>query len=192
MRPARRLTLQERSPCARAVAAQDNLHLINGLFDCHRDRVPVIAIAAQVPDNEIGSGYFQETHPEYLFKDLQPFTANWFRNRTRCREYWESPCVHLSLSEVSRRPSSLEMWRCGSGLHPRLLSERLCVKLKTRELPIHRILPSLTKPSGLVSPSTVKPPGRQPLTPPSAETKYPRCSGAGCSDPPAPPVSSRL
>ena len=44
-----------------------NLHLINGLYDCHRSRVPVVAIAAQIPSNEIGSGYFQETHPEHLF-----------------------------------------------------------------------------------------------------------------------------
>src|SRR6202161_2453876 len=36
-----------------------NLHLINGLYDCHRSRVPVLAIAAQIPSNEIGSGYFQ-------------------------------------------------------------------------------------------------------------------------------------
>jgi pyruvate dehydrogenase (quinone) len=46
-----------------------NLHLINGLFDCHRNGVPVLAIAAQIPSSEIGSGYFQETHPEALFKD---------------------------------------------------------------------------------------------------------------------------
>ena len=46
-----------------------NLHLINGLFDCHRSRVPVLAIAAQIPSHEIGGGYFQETHPEHLFKD---------------------------------------------------------------------------------------------------------------------------
>ena len=44
-----------------------NLHLINGLYDCHRNRVPVLAIAAQIPTHEIGSGYFQETHPEHLF-----------------------------------------------------------------------------------------------------------------------------
>ena len=44
-----------------------NLHLINGLYDCHRSRVPVLAIAAQVPSAEIGSGYFQETHPDQLF-----------------------------------------------------------------------------------------------------------------------------
>jgi pyruvate dehydrogenase (quinone) len=44
-----------------------NLHLINGLYDCHRTRVPVLAIAAQIPSPEIGSGYFQETRPEHLF-----------------------------------------------------------------------------------------------------------------------------
>src|SRR5712691_8292663 len=44
-----------------------NLHLINGLYDCHRSRVPVLAIAAQIPTAEIGSGYFQETNPEHLF-----------------------------------------------------------------------------------------------------------------------------
>jgi pyruvate dehydrogenase (quinone) len=44
-----------------------NLHLINGLYDCQRSRVPVLAIAAQIPSNEIGSNYFQETNPEHLF-----------------------------------------------------------------------------------------------------------------------------
>src|ERR1700751_3945032 len=44
-----------------------NMNLINGLYDCHRNRVPVLAIAAQIPSHEIGSGYFQETHPEHLF-----------------------------------------------------------------------------------------------------------------------------
>src|SRR5580700_8899830 len=44
-----------------------NMHLINGLYDCYRSRVPVLAIAAQIPSNEIGSGYFQETKPEHLF-----------------------------------------------------------------------------------------------------------------------------
>src|SRR6202162_212871 len=50
-----------------------NLHLINGLFDCHRNRVPVLAIAAQIPSEELGSGYFQETHPEHLFKDCSHY-----------------------------------------------------------------------------------------------------------------------
>jgi pyruvate dehydrogenase (quinone) len=46
-----------------------NLHLINGLFDCHRSRVPVLAVAAHIPSAEIGSGYFQETHPQHLFAE---------------------------------------------------------------------------------------------------------------------------
>src|ERR1700736_7802 len=45
-----------------------NMHLMNGLYDCHRSRVPVLAIAAHIPSNEIGSSYFQETHPDQLFK----------------------------------------------------------------------------------------------------------------------------
>src|ERR1700723_1385129 len=50
-----------------------NLHLINGLFDCHRNRVPVLAIAAQIPSTEIGSKYFQETHPQTLFKECSHY-----------------------------------------------------------------------------------------------------------------------
>jgi pyruvate dehydrogenase (quinone) len=50
-----------------------NLHLINGLFDCHRSRVPVLGIAAHIPSAEIGSGYFQETHPENLFKECSHY-----------------------------------------------------------------------------------------------------------------------
>ena len=50
-----------------------NLHLINGLFDCHRSRVPVLAIAAQIPSSEIGSGYFQETRPESLFRECSHY-----------------------------------------------------------------------------------------------------------------------
>jgi pyruvate dehydrogenase (quinone) len=50
-----------------------NLHLINGLFDCHRNRVPVLAIAAHIPNTEIGSGYFQETHPQILFKECSHY-----------------------------------------------------------------------------------------------------------------------
>jgi pyruvate dehydrogenase (quinone) len=50
-----------------------NMHLVNGLFDCHRNRVPVLAIAAQVPSKELGTGYFQETHPEQLFKECSHY-----------------------------------------------------------------------------------------------------------------------
>ena len=50
-----------------------NLHLINGLFDAHRSRVPVVAIAAHIPSAEIGSGYFQETHPGELFRECSSY-----------------------------------------------------------------------------------------------------------------------
>src|ERR1700737_2008611 len=50
-----------------------NMHLINGLYDCHRSRVPVLAIAAHIPSSEIGSSYFQETHPDQLFKDCSHY-----------------------------------------------------------------------------------------------------------------------
>jgi pyruvate dehydrogenase (quinone) len=50
-----------------------NLHLINGLFDCHRNRVPVLAIAAHIPSTEIGSSFFQETHPQSLFKECSHY-----------------------------------------------------------------------------------------------------------------------
>jgi len=50
-----------------------NMHLINGLYDCHRSRVPVLALAAQIPSQEIGSNYFQETHPDQLFRDCSDY-----------------------------------------------------------------------------------------------------------------------
>ena len=50
-----------------------NLHLINGLFDCQRTRVPVLAIAAHIPSGEIGSNYFQATHPEELFRECSVY-----------------------------------------------------------------------------------------------------------------------
>jgi pyruvate dehydrogenase (quinone) len=47
--------------------------LINGLYDANRSRVPVLAIASQIPTNEIGSLYFQETHPEILFRECSHY-----------------------------------------------------------------------------------------------------------------------
>ena len=54
-------------------AARGNLHLINGLFDCQRTRTPVLAIAAHIPSAEIGSNYFQATHPEELFRECSDY-----------------------------------------------------------------------------------------------------------------------
>jgi pyruvate dehydrogenase (quinone) len=50
-----------------------NLHLINGLFDAHKTLAPVLAIAAQIPSNEIGTDFFQETHPERLFQECSHY-----------------------------------------------------------------------------------------------------------------------
>lgn len=50
-----------------------NLHLINGLYDCQRNHVPVLAIASHIPSSEIGLGYFQETHPTALFAECSHF-----------------------------------------------------------------------------------------------------------------------
>ena len=50
-----------------------NLHLINGLYDAHRSGAPVLAIASHIPSAEIGSGYFQETHPERLFVECSNY-----------------------------------------------------------------------------------------------------------------------
>lgn len=66
-----------------------NMHLINGLYDCHRSRVPVLAIAAQIPSRELGSSYFQETRPDILFRD--------------CSHYCEP------VSEVEQMPRILEI-----------------------------------------------------------------------------------
>jgi len=66
-----------------------NMHLINGLYDCQRSRVPVLAIAAQIPSREIGSGYFQETDPKHLF--------------TQCSHYCEL------VSEPEQMPRVLEI-----------------------------------------------------------------------------------
>src|SRR4051794_29016669 len=62
----------ELAVCA-ASCGPGNLHLINGLFDAHRSRVPVLAIAAHIPAGEIGTTYFQETHPQELFRECSAY-----------------------------------------------------------------------------------------------------------------------
>jgi pyruvate dehydrogenase (quinone) len=62
----------ELAVCA-ASCGPGNLHLINGLFDAHRSRVPVLAIAAHIPSREIGTAYFQETHPQELFRECSVY-----------------------------------------------------------------------------------------------------------------------
>ncbi|XVV16350.1 ubiquinone-dependent pyruvate dehydrogenase [Actinoplanes sp. CA-131856] len=63
----------ELAVCA-ASCGPGNLHLINGLFDAQRSGVPVLAIAAHIPLTEVGTGYFQETHPQDLFRECSVYT----------------------------------------------------------------------------------------------------------------------
>ncbi|MDX6717504.1 MAG: hypothetical protein QOH30_4062 [Baekduia sp.] len=62
----------ELSVCA-ASCGPGNLHLINGLFDANRSRVPVLAVAAHIPRMEIGGEYFQETRPQELFRECSVY-----------------------------------------------------------------------------------------------------------------------
>ena len=51
-----------------------NMHLINGLYDAHRSHAPVLAIASHIPSDQIGTSYFQETHPDRLFADCSSYS----------------------------------------------------------------------------------------------------------------------
>ncbi|MGD3111582.1 pyruvate dehydrogenase [Streptomyces sp. YGL11-2] len=51
-----------------------NLHLINGLYDAHRSMAPVLALASHIPSSEIGTGFFQETHPDRLFAECSHYS----------------------------------------------------------------------------------------------------------------------
>src|SRR6188508_2655307 len=62
----------ELAVCA-ASCGPGNTHLVNGLYDANRSRVPVLAIAAHIPSAEIGSNYFQETHPQELFRECSVY-----------------------------------------------------------------------------------------------------------------------
>ena len=83
-----------------------NLHLINGLFDCQRTRVPVVAIAAQIPSAEIGSHYFQETHPERLFQECSSYCE------TRVESRADAACARDRGAPVD--PGTLRERRRGS------------------------------------------------------------------------------
>src|ERR1700730_12148948 len=76
-----------------------NLHLINGLFVCHRSGAPVLAIAAHIPSTEIGTDYFQATHPEILFKE--------------CSHYVEVVTNPAQLPQVIERPMRVAVGKNG-------------------------------------------------------------------------------
>jgi pyruvate dehydrogenase (quinone) len=76
-----------------------NLHLINGLYDANRSRVPVLALASYIPSYEIGSQYFQETHRK-AYSANAVTTANSFRKRSKCRVSWRSQSKPHSPNEA--------------------------------------------------------------------------------------------
>lgn len=65
--------LTEKLAVCAGTAGPGNLHLINGLYDAHRSYAPVFAIASQIPQGQIGTGYFQETHPEKIFEECSSY-----------------------------------------------------------------------------------------------------------------------
>ncbi|HEX3401611.1 MAG TPA: ubiquinone-dependent pyruvate dehydrogenase [Acetobacteraceae bacterium] len=116
-----------------------NLHLINGLFDCHRSRVPVLAIAAQIPSAEVGSGYFQETHPEILFRE--------------CSHYCEL------ISNASQMPRTLEI-----AIRRAVANRGVSVVVIPGDLALQPA-PSAAppKPAGILPPRAVVTPAREDL-----------------------------
>jgi pyruvate dehydrogenase (quinone) len=97
-----------------------NLHLINGLYDCHRSRVPVLAIAAQIPSAEIGSGYFQETRPEHLFRECSHFceTVSTPEQMPRVLEIAMRTALAQRGVSVVVIPGDVAMKECSTESHP--------------------------------------------------------------------------
>jgi pyruvate dehydrogenase (quinone) len=96
-----------------------NLHLINGLFDCHRSGAPVLAIAAHIPSSEIGNDYFQATHPEMLFKECSHYV-----------EYVSSP---EQLPQIIER--AIRMAIAKRGVSVVVIPGDVALKQLTRKLP---------------------------------------------------------
>jgi len=116
-----------------------NLHLINGLFDCHRSRVPVLGIAAHIPSSEIGVGYFQETHPQMLFKE--------------CSHYCEL------ISGANQMPRVLEV-----AIREALSKRGVSVVVIPGDVALQSAAPAQPlQPAGLVPPAPVVIPARQDL-----------------------------
>ncbi len=79
-----------------------NLHLIQGLYNSHRNRAPVFAIAGQVPSRFLGTEYFQETHPERIFRD--------------CSHYCEAAYTAVQAATMSRLAIQFAITKRGVGM----------------------------------------------------------------------------
>jgi pyruvate dehydrogenase (quinone) len=113
-----------------------NLHLINGLFDCHHSRVPVLAIAAHIPSAEIGSGYFQETHPETLFRECSHY----------CELVFGAPQMPRSL-EIAIREAA-----CRSGVSVIVMPGDFALQTAT-DAPARRVDALLPSPPVVIPPN---------------------------------------
>ena len=143
----------ELAVCA-ASCGPGNLHLINGLFDANRSRVPVLAIAAHIPREEIGGGYFQETHPQELFRE--------------CSVYRELISVPEQLPRVRRsRCAALERAAWRSSWSRRDFLERAGPDTG----------PPIAPAASIIARPTTRWPPRRRSTPPSGVTIL---AGAGC------------
>jgi pyruvate dehydrogenase (quinone) len=103
-----------------------NLHLINGLFDAHKTLAPVLAIAAQIPSNEIGTEYFQETHPERLFQE--------------CSHYCQLVAIEKQMPRLLQIAMQTSLSRGGVSVLV-LPGDVAAAKMSAKELE-HRIFPS--------------------------------------------------
>ncbi|MGV0367215.1 pyruvate dehydrogenase [Corynebacterium aurimucosum] len=66
------LTTGNLAVCA-ASCGPGNTHLIQGLYDAHRNGAKVLALASHIPSRQIGSKFFQETHPEAIFQECSGY-----------------------------------------------------------------------------------------------------------------------
>jgi pyruvate dehydrogenase (quinone) len=79
-----------------------NLHLINGLYNAHRNGASVFAIAGQVPTEFLGTDFFQETHPERIFKE--------------CTRYCEAAYTPIQAVRISKLAIQSAITKRGVGM----------------------------------------------------------------------------
>ncbi len=135
-----------------------NMHLINGLYDCYRNRVPVLAIASHIPSREIGSGYFQETHPELLFKECSLYCELVSHPEQICR-----------VLEIAMRKAVAE-----GGVSVLVIPGDVALLDSTTQRPV----PSFERPSPSVCPSEAE--LRRAVEILNSGTKITILGGAGC------------
>ena len=112
----------ELAVCA-ASCGPGNLHLINGLFDANRSRVPVLAIAAHIPREEIGGGYFQETHPQELFRECSVYSEliSVPEQLPRVLEIAMRHAIERSGVAVVVIPGEIFLHHAGGAIHPAVI-----------------------------------------------------------------------